>query len=213
MKFSSRIEAGQLLGERLRAEGFEADLVLGLPRGGVVVAAEVARALKIPLAALVVRKIGHPHHRELAVGALAEPDVVVLDDATLRWSPTSEAELEAVRREEIERLQRYQELFHPDGPPELAGKSVWLVDDGLATGATMEAAVLAAQKRRATRVMVAVPVASTSAAARIRQNADALVTLLEDDEFGAVGRFYDVFKQVEDSEVVALLPNADTPDA
>jgi putative phosphoribosyl transferase len=208
MRFHSRLEAGHWLGERMRTIGVAADLVLGLPRGGVVVAAEVARCLGCPLATLVVRKIGHPHHRELAVGAIAEPDVVVHDEESLHWSPPSHAELDAVEAEEIRRLRHYQRLFHPAGLPELAGKIVWLVDDGLATGATMEAAVRAARRREALQVKVAVPVASTHAAARITRLADEVIALEVDAGFMAVGRYYLEFAQVNDGEVVALLKAA-----
>lgn len=180
-------------------------MTLGLPRGGVVVAAEVARSLGCPLATLVVRKIGHPHHREMAVGALAEPDVVVFDRESLRWSPPDQAELEAVEWEELQRLRQYQKLFHPDGLPELAGKKVLLVDDGLATGATMDAAVRAARKRDAKRIIVAVPVASVAAARRLTPLADEVISLVVDEDFMAVGQYYETFAQISDAEVVALL--------
>ncbi|MGC3959815.1 MAG: phosphoribosyltransferase family protein [Verrucomicrobiota bacterium] len=205
MRFHSRFEAGQLLGKRLRSADATADLVLGLPRGGVVVAAEVAHCLDCQLATLVVRKIGHPQHRELAVGAIAEPDIVVRDEESLRWNPPSAAALHAVEAEEMERLRRYQKLFHSTGLPELKGKEIWLVDDGLATGATMEAAVRAARKRHATRVKVAVPVASSNALTRIAQLADDVVALEVDAGFLAVGRYYEEFRQVTDEEVVSLL--------
>ncbi len=208
MRFLSRAEAGQLLGDRLQASGVRADLVLGLPRGGVVVAAEVARRLGVPLAALVVRKIGHPRHRELAVGAIAEPDVVVREVESLRWNPPNREELHAVEAEELQRLRQYQRLFHPDGLPELASKEVWLVDDGLATGATMDAAVRAARKRGAGRINVAVPVAAANALERIARRADAVVALEVDEGFMAVGRYYDEFAQVSDAEVVTLLKAA-----
>src|SRR5688572_9105629 len=135
MTFASRKVAGHQLGCRLRDEGLEVDLVLGLPRGGVVVAAEVARVLQKPLDVLVVRKIGHPWYREFAVGALAEPDVVVLDQNSLARNPVSRAQLDGVIAEETERLQQYRAQFHRGGFPGLAGKSSVLVDDGLATGA------------------------------------------------------------------------------
>lgn len=208
MRFVSRTEAGRLLGEQLQTADVQADLVLGLPRGGVVVAAEVAQILACPLATLVVRKIGHPHHREMAVGAIAEPDVIVFDDESLRWSPPSNAELDAVELEEIQRLHHYQKLFHPAGMPDLNGKNVLLVDDGLATGATMDAAVRAARKREAARVMVAVPVASAHAMARLQRGADGVIALVVDEEFAAVGRYYETFTQVDDAEVVALLKAA-----
>ncbi len=208
MRFHSRLEAGHWLGERLRTIGVAADLMLGLPRGGVVVAAAVARSLGCPLATLVVRKIGHPYHRELAVGAIAEPDVVVHDKGSLLWHPPSPAELRAVELEEIQRLRHYQQLFHPTGLPELTGKIVWLVDDGLATGATMEAAVRAARNRGARQVKVAVPVASTNAMTRIAALADEVIALEVDAGFTAVGCYYQEFAQVNDGEVVALLKAA-----
>lgn len=208
MRFCSRAEAGQILGERLHASGARAEVVLGLPRGGVVVAAAVAHRLGCPLATLVVRKIGHPQHRELAVGAIAEPDVMVRDEESLRWNPPGPAALRAVEAEELQRLRHYQKLFHPGGLPELTGKNVWLVDDGLATGATMDAAVRAARKRGATLVNVAVPVASTNALQRIALIADDLIALEVDAGFIAVGRYYEEFAQVSDAEVVALLQAA-----
>ena len=145
----------------------DADLVLGLPRGGVVVAAEVARLLQCPLDVLVVRKIGHPMHREFAVGALAEPDVVIFDEASLSGIPVARSELDKVVAEETARLREYCRRFHRSDAPVLDGKIVLLVDDGLATGATAEAAVLSARQQRARRVIVAVPVASTKAVERL----------------------------------------------
>ncbi len=205
MTFLSRAQAGQLLGERLRVTGARADLVLGLPRGGVVVAAEVARILGAPLATLVVRKIGHPRQREFAVGALAEPDEVVLDAESLQYHTPTRAALEAVEREEKERLREYQRRFHPDGMPDLTNKHVWLVDDGLATGATMDAAVRAARKRNVVTVKVAVPVMSMQAMNRISRLADEIVALVAEEEFMAVGRYYENFAQVSDEEVISLL--------
>ena len=144
--FASREDAGVKLGRCLQEQRVRADLVLGLPRGGVVVAAGVAHALHLPLDVLVVRKIGHPWHREFAVGALAENGVVVLDEGVIGTNPVVRAELEEIIQEEKERLRSYQARFHPKGAPDLTGKAVLLVDDGLATGATTEAAVLSARK-------------------------------------------------------------------
>jgi putative phosphoribosyl transferase len=205
MVFASREDAGQRLGRWLQGLGVEADVVLGLPRGGVVVAAEVARTLQLPLDVLIVRKIGHPLHREFAVGALAESGVVVLDEAVIGANPIVRAELEAVIEEERARLQSYQERFHPAGAPSLADKRVLLVDDGVATGATTEAAALSARKQRARGVTVAAPVASTSAVARLQRVADDVLALWVDPEFDAVGRYYEVFSQTSDEEVLGLL--------
>jgi putative phosphoribosyl transferase len=205
MIFATRAEAGGRLGQRLCAEGVTADLVLGLPRGGVIVAAEVARQLQRPLDVLIVRKIGHPFHREFAVGALAEPDVVILDESSLGMNPAVRIELNRVIAEETQRLRQYRAKFHGGGMPDLAGKSVLLVDDGLATGATTAAAVLAARKRDATKIIVAAPVASTGAYERLQQAADDVKALLVDPDFEAVGQYYEVFDQTSDEQVLAAL--------
>ena len=205
MTFASRQDAGIQLGCLLRDEGVAVELVLGLPRGGVVVAAEVARVLQKPLDVLVVRKIGHPWYREFAVGALAEPDVVILDEDSLGRNPVGRAQLDGVIAEETERLRQYQLEFHRGERPGLAGKSVVLVDDGLATGATMEAAVRAAKKQEARSVIVAVPVSSTHAMRRLEGVANDVKALLVDEDFQAVGQYYTEFSQTGDEEVLALL--------
>jgi len=203
--FASREDAGRRLGQQLLADGVQADIVLGLPRGGVVVGAEVANVMQVPLDVLIVRKIGHPLHREFAVGALAEPDVVVLDDSVVGRNPLLRFQLRQVIVEEQERLQRYGETFHHDGLPDLTGKSVLLVDDGLATGATTEAAVEAVKRKSSRRVIVAAPVASTNAVERLSRVADDVRILLVDPDFDAVGRYYDSFSQTTDEEVLDLL--------
>ena len=203
--FESRQDAGGRLGHYLREQVTRADIVLGLPRGGVVVAAEVAHALHLPLDTLIVRKIGHPWHREFAVGALAEYGVVVLDEPVISRSPGIREELEEVIEEEKARLLAYQSRFHPEGTPVLGGKVVLMVDDGLATGATTEAAVLAVRGQNANRVEVAAPVASTNAIERLQRVADDVHVLLADPDFDAVGRYYDHFSQTTDEEVLELL--------
>src|SRR5690349_5087619 len=190
MTFTSREEAGRKLSEHLRTRGVQADLVLGLPRGGVVVAAEVAHRLHLPLDVLIVRKIGHPLQREFAVGALAEGGVVILDEPVMDNNPVVREELEEVIAEEKRRLEEYQARFHPNRTPELAGKVVLLVDDGLATGATTEAAVLSAKTRSAREVIVAAPVASTHAVERLRAVTNHVRALWVDPDFDAVGRYY-----------------------
>ena len=190
MRFASRTDAGWQLGQHLLKQGIEADIVLGLPRGGVVVAAEVARALQCPLDVLIVRKIGHPWQREFAVGALAEPDVVIIDESFKWKNPLARAELDGVIAEEKERLREYRLQFQRDPAPVLEGKIVLLVDDGLATGATAEAAVLSAKQQKAKRVIIAAPVASTHAVERLRRVADGVMVLFEDAGFDAVGQYY-----------------------
>jgi len=203
--FASREDAGQKLARHLKEEGAQGDLVVGLPRGGVVVAAEVAHELHLPLDVVIVRKIGHPWHREFAVGALAENGVVVLDEAVIGRNPLIRADLDDIIEEERERLSNYQIKFHRDGMPDLSGKAVILVDDGLATGATTEAAVLSVRKQNARRITVAAPVASTNAVERLERVADEVSVLWVDPEFDAVGRYYDTFTQTTDEEVLELL--------
>ena len=205
MRFASRQDAGRQLGEHLYQQGVEVDLVLGLPRGGVVVAAGVASRLQRPLDVLVVRKIGHPQHREFAVGALAEPDIVIFDETTLAEVPAPRDQLDKVVAEEMARLREYRSHFHGSDLPALRDRRVLLVDDGLATGATAEAAVRSAQRQGACRVTIAAPVASISADDRLRRVADEVVTLMVDPGFDAVGRYYDEFSQTSDEEVLELL--------
>jgi putative phosphoribosyl transferase len=203
--FASREDAGRRLGHYLLEHEIRPDIVLGLPRGGVVVAAEVANILQVPFDVVIVRKIGHPLHREFAVGALAEPDVVVLDESVVGRNPLIRMQLKQVIEEEQERLQGYGEKFHRDGLPELSNKSVLVVDDGLATGATTEAAVEAVKRKGASRVIVGAPVASTNAVERLARVADDVRILLVDQEFDAVGRYYLSFSQTTDEEVLDLL--------
>jgi predicted phosphoribosyltransferase len=205
MTFLSREDAGRQLGEFLKNGHVDAEVVLGLPRGGVVVAAEVAHTLDLPLDVIVVRKIGHPRQREFAVGALAEDDVVVLDESAISRTGVVKTDLASVIEEERERLAAYQQRFEGAGPVELTAKSVLVIDDGLATGATTEAAVRSAQKRGARQVIVAVPVASDNAYERLNRVCDAVFALTVDPEFDAVGRYYREFSQTTDDEVVALL--------
>lgn len=205
MPFASRQDAGETLGRRLLDDGLGVDLVVGLPRGGVIVAAEVAHVLRCPLDVLVVRKIGHPQHREFAVGAMAEGDVVLLDEGSIGASTGARARLEQVIKEEKERLWQYQIKFHETKGTDFRDRTVLLADDGLATGATMEAAALSARKQGAQRTIVAVPVASTSAFRRLRNVADEVIALIVDPGFEAVGVYYENFSQATDEEVLDLL--------
>jgi putative phosphoribosyl transferase len=208
MMFASRKDAGRRLGEFLKEQRITADLVLGLPRGGVVVAAEVAEVLHLPLDVLIVRKIGHPLQREFAVGALAEHGIVLLDQSAVGRDPGIRAQLNEVIEEEKERLRGHQARFHPEGSPQLADKTVLLVDDGLATGATTEAAVLSLKKQHARKTLVSAPVASATAVERLAYLADDVRVLWVDPDFEAVGRYYDEFSQTTDQEVLELLQRA-----
>jgi predicted phosphoribosyltransferase len=201
--FRDRSEAGRLLGEALRDYAGRSDvLVLGLPRGGVPVAFEVADRLGADLDVMLVRKLGYPGHEELAVGAIASGGVRVLNDQI----SIPEAELEAISREETIELQRREQAYRGDRPDiNLEGRCVILVDDGLATGATMSAAVLGIRQKFPSRVVVAVPVAPAETVARLRESADHVVCLLTPEPFFGVGQFYADFSQTSDEQVRSLL--------
>lgn len=206
--FASREEAGLSLGRWLRDRQLDVDLVIGLPRGGVVVAAEVAHVLNLPLDVLSVRKIGHPLFREFALGALAEGEVLVLEKELADDNPGLRAQLAEVIRDEEQRLKAYQARFAHLSRAGLASKNVLLVDDGLATGATTEAAVRSALKRGARSVIVAAPVGSAQAVERLGRVADRVEVMFVDPEFEAVGQYYHSFPQTTDEEVLELLSAA-----
>jgi putative phosphoribosyl transferase len=205
MKFASRHEAGRKLGLHLLTQGIRADVVLGLPRGGVIVAAEVAKALACPLDIVVVRKIGHPRFREFAVGALAEAEIVVLDESALKTALVQPEELEEVISEEQIRLNDHVEKFGFGDRVALPGKSVIVVDDGIATGATTEAAVQSARRQGAKLIIVGSPVASDAGFKRLVKVADQVITLRVDPAFEAVGQYYWSFPQTRDDEVITVL--------
>jgi putative phosphoribosyl transferase len=205
-----RREAGQLLASKLRDYANRPDvIVLGLPRGGVPVAYEVASALDAPLDVFLVRKLGMPGHEEYAVGALASGGLKVLNRLLLEAYGISEEDLaETVAREQAE-LERREREYRKGLPPlDVAGKTVILVDDGLATGSSMLAAVRALNEARPTRVVVAVPVAPPQTCEDLRAVADQVVCALTPEPFLAVGRWYANFDQTSDGEVKELLARA-----
>ena len=205
-----RREAGQLLASKLRHYANRPDvLVLGLPRGGVPVAYEVASALDAPLDVFLVRKLGMPGHEEYAVGALASGGLKVLNRLLLEAYGISEEDLaETVAREQAE-LERREREYRKGLPPlDVAGKTVILVDDGLATGSSMLAAVRALNEARPARVVVAVPVAPTQTCEDLRAVADQVVCTMTPEPFLAVGRWYANFDQTSDPEVKELLARA-----
>lgn len=205
MKFASRQDAGRRLADLLVEREVAADIAVGLPRGGVIVAAEVASVLRIPLDVLIVRKIGHPLYREFAVGALAESDVIILDPSVPRGDSQVRRQLEEVIEEETQRLHEYELKFRGERSAGYNSQNVLLVDDGFATGATTEAAVRSAKKQGAARVSVVAPVASSNAVERLSRIADDIVVALVDPDFNAVGAYYDSFSQTTDEEVMTLL--------
>ena len=208
--FLDRVEAGRALAQSLLAyRGATNAIVLALPRGGVPVGFEVARALGLPLDVLVVRKLGLPGQPELAMGAIATGGALVLNEDVLRFAGGREAALEQVRRREQVELERRERQYRGARPPlEMADRTGILVDDGLATGATMEVAVRALRGLGATRIVVAVPVASQDALSRIAAVADEVVCLEAPMFFSAVGQWYRDFGQTSDAEVSELLAKA-----
>jgi putative phosphoribosyl transferase len=204
--FRDRCDAGQALAARLTQHRGRGVLVLGLPRGGVVVAAEVARALGAELDVLVARKLGSPGSAELAIGAVTANGGRFLNDDVIAALGVSEPYIAAVTGVQRAEARRREALFRGGRPaPRLDGRTVILVDDGLATGATMRAAVRSARQQAPERLIVAVPVGSREACAALRGEADEVVCLYEPPDFGAVGSWYHHFEQTEDEEVQRLL--------
>jgi len=209
-RFRDRAEAGRLLGERLReSAGGEEVVVLALPRGGVPVGYEVANEIGAPLDVFVVRKLGVPGHEELAMGAVASGGVLVLDERTIRALGIGEEEIRRAVAVELRELQRREDAYRAGrDPPDLTGKTVILVDDGLATGATMRAAALAVRRHNPARIVVAVPVAAEETCDEFREDVDEAVCVLTPRPFRAVGLWYEDFDQVSDDEVRELLARA-----
>src|SRR5436309_3552666 len=206
MPFRDRREAGRRLAERLAGLRASSPLVLGLPRGGVPVAYEVAKALRAPLDILVVRKLGVPFQPELGMGAVGEDGVRVLNADVLRQAGVTEAQLaqiEAHERAEVEERATRLRGGRPAIP--LRGRTVVVVDDGLATGGTARAAVRVARERGAARVILAVPVAPPETVATLRRDADEVVAVETPEPFFAIGGWYSDFSATSDDEVVELL--------
>lgn len=206
--FANRVQAGRLLAQEILALKLVDPVVLALPRGGVPVAAEVAAALHAPLDLLLVRKIGAPGHRELAVAAVAEGpgDQLVIDRETLEMTGASEAyvarEAEAERREIARRRTSY---LHDRPALPVEGRTAVVVDDGIATGTTVRAALQALRRRRPARLVLAVPVAPPDTVAALRADVDELVCLSQPMNFHAVGVHYADFDQISDDEVIRIL--------
>jgi putative phosphoribosyl transferase len=206
MTFRDRVDAGRQLAAALERYRADRPLVVALPRGGVPVAAEVARAFQAPLDVLVVRKLGCPWQPELGMGAIAEGDIIVRNEELIAQIGADEdtiAAVEAVERAELDRrLRRYR----GDRPPlAIEGRTVILVDDGIATGSTAHAAIEVLRRRGAARVVLAVPVAPPPAVEELGRVADDVVVVSAPRFFMAIGQFYDDFSQTSDEEVAGLL--------
>jgi predicted phosphoribosyltransferase len=206
-RFRNRNDAGRQLAEKLAAYADRPDvLVLALPRGGVPVGYEVSRALGAPLDVFLVRKLGAPGYEELAMGAVATGGVRVLNDEIVRGLEISEHEIDAAVARELRELSRRARLYRGDRPPpDVAGRTVILADDGLATGATMRAAVAALRQQHPARIVVAVPTASPDTCEALKAEADDVICAMTPEPFFAVGHWYEDFTQTTDNEARELL--------
>ena len=215
MLFRNRADAGRVLAGKLQAYANRPDvIVLALPRGGVPVAFEVAKALHAPLDVFLVRKLGLPGHEELAMGAIATGGVRVLNNEVVQLLRVPPEVIDIVAAEEQQELERRQEAYRGDRPRlDVRGRTVILVDDGLATGSTMRAAVAALRKMHPSRIVVAVPVAAAETCAEMRADVDDIVCARTPEPFRAVGLWYQDFSQTTDEEVRDLLRRAPVDDA
>jgi putative phosphoribosyl transferase len=206
-RFANRTDAGRRLANELQQYAQRSDvIVLALPRGGVPIGYEVAKALGAPLDVFVVRKIGLPWQEELAMGAVASGGVRVFDRNLIRVAHVSDADVERIANEEERELERRERLYRGDRPfPDVQGKIVILVDDGLATGASMRAAVAALREDKPARIVVAVPVAAPETCDAFRSIADEIICAETPEPFQAVGMWYEDFSQTTDDDVRDLL--------
>ena len=207
--FRNRQDAGQQLAEAVRALGLRTPVVLGLPRGGVPVAAEVARALAAPLDVLVVRKLGVPFQPELAMGAVGEGGVLVVNQRVVALSGTTATELAAAEQRERAALDEEVRRFRGDRPHiRLTGRTAVLVDDGIATGSTARAGCAVARALGATHIVLAAPVCARDSARQLAADADDVICLDLPRNFAAVGQFYADFRATQDADVLQLLDRA-----
>lgn len=205
-RFRDRADAGRYLAERLKKYAGADTLVLGLPRGGVVVAFEVARWLGVPMDIFLVRKLGVPGYEEVAVGAIASGGILVVNRDVAQSIRISQNRIDEIAAREAKVLIKREQEYRGNRPPmEVEGQTIIIVDDGLATGATMRAAVEALRKKNPYKIVVAVPVASIEACEEFRTKADDVICGITPAYFNAVGAWYDDFGQTSDEEVIHLL--------
>lgn len=207
--FKNRTEAGKLLAEKLQIYNRQNAIVLALPRGGVPVGFEIAKILNIPLDVFLVRKLGFPGHEELAIGAIASGGITFLNDDILQNTPISSEYLETIKAKELTILQSREKLYRGDRIfPTLQNKIVILVDDGIATGATINSAINSIKKMSPKKIIVAVPVAPSETIASLKTQVADIVYLETPEPFYAVGIWYQDFPQTADDEVTSLLTQA-----
>jgi len=208
--FKHRRDAGKQLAQELLAYAGRSDvIVLALPRGGVPVAYEVARALSAPLDIFIVRKLGLPGHEELAIGAIASGGIRVLNHDIVQGLKIPQTMIDTVTRQELQELERRERAYRGDRPPpDIRGRTVILIDDGLATGASMRAAIAALRAQNPARIVVAVPTAAPETCAAFESEVDEVICAMTPEPFYGVGRWYEDFSQTTDEEVRTLLEQA-----
>ena len=206
MIYKNRQDAGRQLAEKLMKFKDENPIIIALPRGGVVTGYEAAKMLHAPLDVMITRKLGAPFQPELAIGAIAPNDVRILNLDAIRFLGISKDEMEEIIRRETKEMHRRIKLYRGDLPPlDLSGKTVIIVDDGLATGVTAGVAVLSIKQMTPEKIILAVPVSPIDTAEKFREEVDEFICLSEPPDFFAVGQYYDDFAQVTDEEVISLL--------
>ena len=204
--FTDRVDAGKRLASELKGFSGKKGIVLAIPRGGVVVGFEIARELNLPLDVIIPRKIGAPENPELAIGAVAEDGTAILDNQLIKYLNVSKEYVEIETKRQRHEIGRRLKLYRQDASyPDLKGLDVIVVDDGIATGSTMKAALASVKNRRASSVTVAVPVGPPSTIEELEKIADRVVCLYTPEYFQAIGEFYSDFSQTPDEEVIMLL--------
>jgi putative phosphoribosyl transferase len=204
--FADRVDAGRRLASALKALVGKYAIILAIPRGGVVVGYEIAKTLDLPLDVIIPRKIGAPGNPELAIGAITEDGTVLLDNKLIQYLQVSKEYIEKESKTQKLEIQRRMKLYRGDIPyPSLKNREVILVDDGIATGSTMKAALASVRKRGAKTVVIAIPVGPPSTIRELEKEADRVVCLHTPESFYAIGQFYENFTQTQDEEVTRLL--------
>jgi predicted phosphoribosyltransferase len=206
MLFKDRIQAGQKLAEKLLEYKDKNVIILAIPRGGVVVAYEIAKVLNAPLDLIIPRKIGAPYQPELAIGAVTQDGTIILNEDIISYLPIPENYIEAEAERQKKEIERRLIKYRGSAiEPKLENKIVIIVDDGIATGATMLAAIASIRKKKPLKIIAAVPVAPPESLEKIKEYADEIVCLQTPEPFFAIGQFYERFEQLEDEEVIDIL--------